>query len=90
MRCLLLTFACIVLWCAFANQMSSSISREGFSFSQCMNKGFTKEFCVQTPVSYGGPTVCRTEDGRLGQILVGWGGQCVTPPYSSPYFTPYW
>ena len=86
---MLIALACVVLWCAFVSQISSSASQEGFSFSQCMNKGFTKEFCVQTPISYGGSAMCRAEDGRLGQVLAGWGGKCVTPPYSSPYFTPY-
>lgn len=86
---LFLALACVVLWCALIVQISGSANQEGFTFSQCINKGFTKEFCVQTPVSYGGPAVCRTEDGRLGQILAGWGGQCIAPPYSSPYFTPY-
>ena len=85
----LLALVCVVLWCAFITQISRSAGQEGFSFSQCMNKGFTKEFCVQTPVSYGGPAACRADDGRLGQILTGWGGQCITPAYSSPYFTPY-
>lgn len=87
--CSFITLVCVVLWCVFVGQILRTTSQEGFSFSQCMNKGFTKEFCLQTPVSYGGPAVCRNADGQLGQVLAGWGGQCITPPYSSPYFTPY-
>ena len=74
----------IILFCALIMQLRV---KEGFSFSQCRNKGFSKEFCLQTPVSFGGPTVCRTPDGHIGQILPGFGGQCVTPPYVSPYFS---
>lgn len=53
---------------------------EGFDdFNTCLNKGFTKEFCVQTPVSFGGPNICRCENGMLGQIIPGWISQCICP-----------
>ena len=77
----------VVFACAIVSQLSPS--REGFNFTQCMSKGFTKEFCVQTPVSYGGPSSCRTPDGQLGEIMPGWGGECVAPSYVSAYFKPY-
>ena len=79
----------VVFWCVLASEPSLSPLKEGFSFTQCMNRGFTKEFCVQTPVSYGGPSSCRTPDGHLGQVLAGWGGKCIAPSYASPYFKPY-
>ena len=88
----LLALASVIVWCTIINEIIITYynyNREGFSFTQCLNKGFNKEFCVQTPVSYGGPSVCRGPDGRLGQVLAGWGGKCITPAYSTPYFTPY-
>ena len=61
---------------------------EGFgNFSECLNKGFTKEFCVQTPVSFSSPTICRCENGMIGQIIPGWVSQCICPEMISPYLT---
>lgn len=58
---------------------------EGFNdFSECLNKGFTKEFCVQTPVSFSSPTMCRCENGTIGQTIPGWIGQCICPAMINP------
>jgi hypothetical protein len=77
MRLHFITLMSIIILCSLSAQIFVSRHREGFGFSHCMNNGFTKEFCVQTPVSYGGPGMCRTNDGQIGQVLGGWGGQCV-------------
>ena len=47
------------------------------SFAHCRKKGFSKEFCVQTPNAVSFPGSCRCPDGSLGRYLVGWRGQCV-------------
>ena len=54
---------------------------EGFSvaYDECRTKGFSKSFCVQTPVSTYGPSHCLCSDGRLGRILPGFQGECHCP-----------
>lgn len=47
------------------------------SYQDCINSGYTKEFCVQTPTSIFGPNVCKCDDGSLGRILPGFRGECV-------------
>lgn len=56
-----------------------SASKEGFSgrYESCMSQGYSKEFCVQTPTSALGPNACQCEDGNLGTIMPGFGGNCV-------------
>ena len=50
---------------------------EPFKYLDCRNKGFSKEFCVQTPISVLGPGQCRCNDGNIGQYLPGFGSQCI-------------
>jgi hypothetical protein len=50
---------------------------EGFSYNECRGQGYSKEFCVQTPISVFGPNVCQCDDGRIGQILPGFRGECI-------------
>ena len=54
---------------------------EPFSnFDLCRSKGFSKEFCVQTPAAVSFPDgMCRCSDGRLGRYMPGWQGECVCP-----------
>ena len=58
-------------------------SKEGFlgiqlpSFKKCRSKGYTKEFCLQTPLAWGQPGMCQCQDGSLGQILPGFRGRCI-------------
>lgn len=53
-------------------------NKEGFNnFDECRSKGFSKEFCVQTPTSVIGPNACICQDGKIGQILPGFGGECI-------------
>jgi hypothetical protein len=53
---------------------------EGFSYSDCRQKGFSKEFCVTTPVGAAGTGTCLCEDGQMGLQLPGFGGECVCGP----------
>jgi len=57
--------------------------REGFSsaFNNCLAKGYTKEFCVQTPITHFGPGACRCANGELGRRYPGFGGKCVCSPF---------
>jgi hypothetical protein len=66
----------IVLFSIF----SQSYILEGFSsskFDSCRAKGYSKDFCVQTPTSAYGPSSCLCEDGKLGRFVPGFGGKCV-------------
>ena len=60
---------------------------EGFSsdYLRCIKKGFTKEFCVQTPISQFWPGTCQCSDGSIGRYLVGFRGECVCNPEYSNY-----
>ena len=60
-----------------------SPTREGFSssFNKCRAKGYSKEFCVQTPTTHFGPAACRCPNGMLGQRYPGFGGKCVCGPF---------
>lgn len=56
----------------------SECSREGFASSQqtyleCINNGYTKEFCSQNNL----PSTCLCPDGTIGKILPGFQGKCV-------------
>lgn len=53
--------------------------RENFtpSYQQCINSGYSKEFCVQTPTSVVGPSGCQCHDGSLGYIIPGFRGKCL-------------
>ena len=51
---------------------------EGFqTFDQCRGLGYSKEFCVQTPVSVFGPAGCMCPDGSMGFAYPGLRGQCM-------------
>jgi hypothetical protein len=60
---------------------NKSTQKEGFSnsmsYNKCINSGYSKEFCVQTPTSVLGPAGCLTPDGRVGYRLPGFRGRCV-------------
>lgn len=69
----------IVLFIVLCIIFSPPSIREGFSssYNSCIANGYTKSFCVQTPTSAYGPSSCLCEDGKLGRIIPGFGGQCV-------------
>ena len=54
-------------------------SKESFtgSFADCRAKGFTTEFCVQTPIAAMGVGTCLCDDGNLGLQMPGFMGKCV-------------
>lgn len=55
-------------------------TKEGFtnhSYNECINQGYTKEFCVQTPVSVLGPGYCLCRNGLLGFREPGFQGRCL-------------
>ena len=47
------------------------------SYADCRSKGFTAEFCVQTPVATQGVGTCLCDDGTIGLQMPGFGGECV-------------
>jgi hypothetical protein len=53
-------------------------NREGFAtYNDCIQQGYTKEFCVQSPTSVMGPAVCMCDNGLIGKRLVGFRGECI-------------
>ncbi len=74
----LLCFVLIVLAIFLLNN-----TQEGFSpaFNSCRAKGYSKEFCVQTPTTHFGPGACRCLNGALGRRYPGFGGKCVCTPF---------
>ena len=73
-----LIFLAIIITSLFATNYRDSIKRkEGFSYTDCRNKGFTSEFCVQTPIAAAGVGTCLCDDGTIGLQLPGFGGDCV-------------
>jgi hypothetical protein len=47
------------------------------SYQECIDKGYTKEFCLQTPSSVFGPSSCLCNNGSMGYLLPGFRGHCV-------------
>ena len=47
------------------------------SYADCISKGYSKAFCVQTPVSVMGPSTCTCPDGNIGTIMPGFRGGCI-------------
>ena len=63
-----------LIW-ILVKQMKKS---EGFqTFDQCRGLGYSKEFCVQTPVSVFGPAGCMCPDGSMGFAYPGLRGHCM-------------
>ena len=53
-------------------------TQEGLtSYNRCRANGYTKAFCVQTPVSVFGPAGCMCPDGSIGRIHPGLRGECL-------------
>lgn len=63
----------------FFSLISKCNCRESFttSFADCRSRGFTTEFCVQTPIATMGVGTCLCDDGNLGLQMPGFGGKCV-------------
>ena len=47
------------------------------SYNDCIGKGYSKEFCVQTPTSVLGPSGCTCPNGSLGHRMPGFRGRCI-------------
>ena len=76
-KCVLLSAAAIVVTIVFFYLSATKIN-EGFtSFARCRAQGYSKEFCVQTPVSVWGPAGCQCPDGSRGIIHPGLRGECL-------------
>ena len=74
----LLSFFCLLggLYLVYIN----SQSKENFSdYTSCIAKGYTKEFCSQTPNTLS-TDICTCSNGLLGKRLPGFGGECVCNP----------
>jgi hypothetical protein len=58
-------------------------NKENFvsSYANCINKGYTKEFCLQTPTSAIGPSRCICPNGSFGTIIPGFRGRCICNNY---------
>jgi hypothetical protein len=72
---------------------SGSNIEEGFqTYQQCRDLGYSKEFCVQTPVSLFGPAGCMCPNGQMGKVYPGLRGGClcsnnVNQVYMDPQLT---
>lgn len=81
----LLNFFIIVFLLIFSNLIMHSlniktITPESFTsggYQHCINSGYTKEFCSQTPISVLGPSGCICHDGSVGYLAPGFRGYCV-------------
>ena len=59
----------------------SNYNKENFTssiptYQKCINSGYSKEFCIQTPTSVLGPAGCLCRDGSVGRIIPGFRGKC--------------
>ena len=79
---------CIILTCIFLATtilfftLAVDKIEEGFtSYSRCRSRGYTKEFCLQTPTRLWGPAGCVCPDGSAGIIHPGLRGECLCSRY---------
>jgi hypothetical protein len=79
----LIKFIIITLLLILANEIINNFNKKGLlenfssSYHHCINSGYTKEFCLQTPTSVLGPNGCLCHDGSLGYLAPGFRGYCV-------------
>ena len=64
----------IVGMCIFKPVKEGMISS---SYNDCLSKGFTKEFCVQTPMAGNVVGTCICENGSIGLLMPGFRGECI-------------
>lgn len=70
----------LIIVIIFFSYLNIPKKKEGFnniSYNECRNQGYTKEFCLQTPVSILGPGYCLCRNGLLGFREPGFRGRCV-------------
>jgi len=46
-------------------------------YEECVEKGYSKEFCIKNPTSLFGPSVCMCDDGKVGRVIPGFKGKCL-------------
>jgi len=46
-------------------------------YVKCRNNGFTKEFCLETPIANNNPNTCVCENGQMGYFKTGFKGECI-------------
>ena len=56
--------------------------KEGFSYTDCMDEGYTKAFCSQRAM----PGLCQCPNGLIGRIDPNFGGACVCSYYTPPVY----
>ena len=67
----------LALFCLLLAMFLVRSSKEGFSYNDCRSKGFSKEFCVTTPIAAQGTGICLCDNGSVGLQMPGFGGACV-------------
>lgn len=72
-----MNIAIIAFVCLMLAMLLTRSSKEGFSYNDCLSKGFSKEFCVTTPIAAQGIGTCLCENGSVGLQMPGFGGECV-------------
>ena len=73
--------AFIILLLIVVINLLNKKSCEGFNnnenYQSCINKGFTKEFCLQKPSSVFFPGTCKCDNGSIGYYVPGFSGKCI-------------
>ena len=69
--------AIVALFCLILIMSLVKTTREGFSYNECRDKGFSKEFCVTTPIAAQSTGICLCDNGSVGLQMPGFGGACV-------------
>lgn len=71
----------IILFLIYGINIIKKKSHENFKsnndYSSCIEKGFTKEFCIQNPSANFYPGTCICENGDIGYYIPGFAGRCV-------------
>jgi hypothetical protein len=65
--------------------MNTIPSSQTQKYNDCISRGFSKEFCVETPTLRYGPNACICDNGSIGFYSPGFAGECVCNS-SSFYF----
>ena len=81
MRCAILGALFLVATIVYFSISVNKMNEQFTSFSRCWAKGYTKEFCLQTPTTLWGPAGCKCPDGSAGLIHPGLRGECLCTRY---------
>ena len=71
---LLLVIVCLTILSLTLQNLGT---REGFSYKKCINRGFSSDFCLTTPIAGATTNVCRCKDGTTGVTMYGTGARCM-------------